>query len=715
VYYNIKIKSNKGEYALESFDKDIIQREMDLYFASMYQASEEFKSKIKEIKLNPDDKATFEEIEKLKTVRESVTEETVNKEQSSVNSNWSQIKNEAINESIDKSQNSIHISSFNNINFKEISPQGFTLNPYFGNNPTENIGEIKTVNNAPLEFKNEIKAESTLENLPKVEPLKEDIESSLIQNATYNLQQNEVLQNEVLQSQPVIENKVVQEFNTQENISNNLENIEEKEIIPELEPIEESLDELINTTDEQSQIQAPNEDLNKINDTKENTKQNNNIQENPLDTLFDIKKPTPEIIFDDTIPDKPVVSIPADHPDIQELNTIMPDIQLEGVNNIPAVNNPNINNAIVEPLSNEIETNIKEEEIFEVNNSTNDSVVAVEETKEETKNNILQEKTEPLIQQNSEKVGLEGMLQSLQSEIDSLDISQSNDIDGNLLAMFEEGENPATIEFSESHLNQYNKKDDIEADVIEFDTDWKSSITPKVEDTPVKQTIQQENNFETLDVISASDGAETIDVTSSIKSYGAENSKTSEDNAYEAEIIEFQTTQIPQEIQPQENQQIETQQIELQPNEVQINKVENDPITESFKIVEPKQSAESIKIGADTVEPEPKSVNNTEVKPIESTPHVIDFKLYLSSFNVTELSDKFLICAFYIKHMLKQNDFAIKFINSKLFPATGEIANMTVVNDLLSKNLIQEIPSDGVHKYSISPYGENYFTENFKS
>ena len=52
MFYNIKIKSNKGEYSLESFDKDIIQREMDLYFASLYGASPEFRAKIKEIDIS---------------------------------------------------------------------------------------------------------------------------------------------------------------------------------------------------------------------------------------------------------------------------------------------------------------------------------------------------------------------------------------------------------------------------------------------------------------------------------------------------------------------------------------------------------------------------------------------------------------------------------------------------------------------------------------
>ena len=36
VQYNIKIKANDGEFSLNSQDKDIIAREMDLYFSYFF-------------------------------------------------------------------------------------------------------------------------------------------------------------------------------------------------------------------------------------------------------------------------------------------------------------------------------------------------------------------------------------------------------------------------------------------------------------------------------------------------------------------------------------------------------------------------------------------------------------------------------------------------------------------------------------------------------
>ena len=52
MFYNIKIKTNGSEFALESQNKEITEREMDLYFAKFFGASEEFISKIKEVKIS---------------------------------------------------------------------------------------------------------------------------------------------------------------------------------------------------------------------------------------------------------------------------------------------------------------------------------------------------------------------------------------------------------------------------------------------------------------------------------------------------------------------------------------------------------------------------------------------------------------------------------------------------------------------------------------
>ena len=65
MYYNIKIKSNGCEFSLDSFNKNIIQNEMDKYFASMFNASDEFKSRIKKVTIVDDNIKSIEDFEKI--------------------------------------------------------------------------------------------------------------------------------------------------------------------------------------------------------------------------------------------------------------------------------------------------------------------------------------------------------------------------------------------------------------------------------------------------------------------------------------------------------------------------------------------------------------------------------------------------------------------------------------------------------------------------
>ena len=65
MYYNIKIKSNGSEFILESNNKEVTQREMDVYFAHIFGASKEFNSKIKKIEVTNSNVKSINEIEEL--------------------------------------------------------------------------------------------------------------------------------------------------------------------------------------------------------------------------------------------------------------------------------------------------------------------------------------------------------------------------------------------------------------------------------------------------------------------------------------------------------------------------------------------------------------------------------------------------------------------------------------------------------------------------
>lgn len=106
------------------------------------------------------------------------------------------------------------------------------------------------------------------------------------------------------------------------------------------------------------------------------------------------------------------------------------------------------------------------------------------------------------------------------------------------------------------------------------------------------------------------------------------------------------------------------------------------------------------------------SIREPAIQPQSSeTP---DFKTYLEEFDTESLVDDFLICAYYIKNILKQDGFTMKMINSKLFQATGKIADMSVVQELSNKEYISFVQDEISNKYFITPDGENYFQANFE-
>ena len=67
-----------------------------------------------------------------------------------------------------------------------------------------------------------------------------------------------------------------------------------------------------------------------------------------------------------------------------------------------------------------------------------------------------------------------------------------------------------------------------------------------------------------------------------------------------------------------------------------------------------------------------------------------------------------------IKKALNQEDFTMKFINSKLFQASGKIANLSIVDELIPREYIKVIETEDSKKYTITQSGEDYFWSRFQ-
>lgn len=95
----------------------------------------------------------------------------------------------------------------------------------------------------------------------------------------------------------------------------------------------------------------------------------------------------------------------------------------------------------------------------------------------------------------------------------------------------------------------------------------------------------------------------------------------------------------------------------------------------------------------------------TEEKPMP----MLDFKPFLASCNCQSLYDEFVVCAYFIKHVLKQQSFTIKFINSKLFQATGKLADMAVIDEMVLREYIRIVDVETPKTYCITAEGEIQF------
>ena len=101
------------------------------------------------------------------------------------------------------------------------------------------------------------------------------------------------------------------------------------------------------------------------------------------------------------------------------------------------------------------------------------------------------------------------------------------------------------------------------------------------------------------------------------------------------------------------------------------------------------------------------SKEDTDTNSQEQAP-VLSFNKFLSGFMTDEIHDEFLICCAYIKNVLNQDTFTIKYINSKLFQTTGKIADTTILDDLVKKEYIRVVSANECTLYSIAPKGEEY-------
>ena len=111
----------------------------------------------------------------------------------------------------------------------------------------------------------------------------------------------------------------------------------------------------------------------------------------------------------------------------------------------------------------------------------------------------------------------------------------------------------------------------------------------------------------------------------------------------------------------------------------------------------------------------PKSEQTPNLIVNPSTTKFPDLKSFISELNnINTIQDNFIVCAYYIKKALNQEYFTIKFINSKLFQTTGNIADMSIIDEFIKKEYISSKDIDGSRQYTLTIAGEEYFACTFQ-
>lgn len=87
---------------------------------------------------------------------------------------------------------------------------------------------------------------------------------------------------------------------------------------------------------------------------------------------------------------------------------------------------------------------------------------------------------------------------------------------------------------------------------------------------------------------------------------------------------------------------------------------------------------------------------------------------FLNSNKSADIFSEFIISAYYIKRILNINYFTIKMLNSKFYPATGSLVDLSILDEARTRGFIETKEEDGTLKYTLSSAGESYFINQLR-
>ncbi len=107
-----------------------------------------------------------------------------------------------------------------------------------------------------------------------------------------------------------------------------------------------------------------------------------------------------------------------------------------------------------------------------------------------------------------------------------------------------------------------------------------------------------------------------------------------------------------------------------------------------------------------------KDIANNVVKPVQEA--YISLEDFINSNKSTDIFSEFVICAYYFKRILNITTYSVKTLNSKFYPATGKLIDLSIVDEARMRGFIDTVEENGSLKYTLSADGESYFINQLR-
>lgn len=87
---------------------------------------------------------------------------------------------------------------------------------------------------------------------------------------------------------------------------------------------------------------------------------------------------------------------------------------------------------------------------------------------------------------------------------------------------------------------------------------------------------------------------------------------------------------------------------------------------------------------------------------------------FIASNKSYDAFSEFIISAYYMKKVLNQEFFTLKMLNSKFYPATGSLVDLSMVEDAKNRGFLSSWEDEGATKYTLNNEGETYFINQLR-